>query len=144
MVSPSPAMRLRVLATRTVFSSKSIPNTLRTCSLSCSGISAFVKSVPVSLKTVCTGNPQLPAAVSIIYSPGCGLSILTHISMTWRGVKYCPFSPLADLLTRYSNASSTTCRLELNNFISCKLETQTARWLSESSNAECSGKTPLH
>ena len=93
---------------------------------------------------VCTGKPQLPEAVSIIYSPRCGLSIFTHISMTWRGVKYCPFSPLADLLTRYSKASSTTSRLELNSFTSCKPETQTARWLSESSNLASGGNTPGH
>ena len=103
--------------------------------MSSGGISALLKRVPVSLKIVCTGNPQLPAAVvNHILTAFRGLSIFTHMSITCRGVKYCPFSPLADLLTRYSNASSTICKLELKSLTSCKLETQTERWLSDSSN----------
>ena len=80
-----------------------------------------------------------------MYSLRLGLSICTHISgITWRGVKYCPFSPLADLFTRYSNASSTTSKLELNSFTSCKPDTQIAKWLSDKSNVELSGNTPGH
>src|SRR3989338_3453255 len=93
---------------------------------------------------VCTVNPHEPEAVSIMYSPRRGLSILTHISITCLGVKYCPFSPFEDLLTRYSNASSITCKLELNSFTSCRLETQTDRCDGESSTLLSSWNTPGH
>jgi hypothetical protein len=56
-----------------------------------------------------------------------GLSILTHISITQRGVKYWPFPPLADLFTKHSKASSITSRLELNSFHSSSEPTQTCK-----------------
>lgn len=79
----------------------------------------------------CTVNPADPQAVSTTLSLSPGFIILTHMSMTHRGVKYWPFSPLDDFETRYSNASSMTSRLELKSFHSSRELTQTCRWSGE-------------
>ena len=42
-----------------------------------------------------TVKPAEPQAVSITVSPSLGFIILTHMSITQRGVKYWPFSPFA-------------------------------------------------
>lgn len=76
---------------------------------------------------LCTVKPAEPQAVSITVSPSFGFIILTHMSITQRGVKYCPFSPFEDLETKYSKASSITSRLELNSFHSSSEPTQTCR-----------------
>ncbi len=142
-VCPSPAIRFKVRATRTVFSSKSIANTLSRKLISSGVRSEAVKSSPGSnpfdmrisfhtLKILWTVNPELPQAVSIMVSFSVGFIIFTHISITYRGVKYWPFSPFCALLIKYSKASSTTSRLLLKSLMSCRVETQTARCEGES------------
>src|ERR1043165_8921452 len=78
-------------------------------------------------KIACTVKPADPHAVSMSVSSFFGFSIFTHMSMTHRGVKYWPFSPFEDLLTRYSKASSTTSRLELKSFHSSNEPMQTCK-----------------
>ena len=51
-------------------------------------------------------NPPEPHAGSTIYSSCLGLSIFTHILITLRGVKYCPFCPLETSAIKCSKARS--------------------------------------
>src|SRR5262245_25316542 len=55
-------------------------------------------------------KPHEPQAGSMTSSPSCGLSILTAIFTTGRGVKYWPFCPFCSGLIKYSNAASTTSK----------------------------------
>ena len=93
---------------------------------------------------VCSRNPPEPQAGSITYSLRLGLSIRTHISTTWRGVKNCPFFFFASVARRYSKASSITRRFEPISLTPSIGPTQTCKWRLVSSMSSPSRKIPDH